>query len=67
MKKFALLIVLCLVLAACGQPTVEPTEAPVVEPTTPPEPTAIPAPTLLTDGLGTAEDLVPTDAEIAAA
>lgn len=67
MKKFALLIVLCLVLAACGQPTLEPTEAPVVESTTPPEPTAIPAPTLLTEGLGTAEDLVPTEAEIAAA
>ena len=55
-------------------PTQAPTTPPpTVAPTTPPPtkaPTALPAPpkpTLLTDKLGTAQDLVPTDAEIAAA
>jgi ribose transport system substrate-binding protein len=74
MKKIALLTVLCLILAACAQATpVSPTKAPVqptqppAEPTKPPAPTAIPAPTLLTDKLGTADDLKPTDAELAAA
>src|SRR5512136_3314297 len=53
MKKIAVFVVIVTLLAACA-----------------PAATAVPkpsAPTLLTDKLGTAADLVPTDAEIAAA
>lgn len=53
MKKLAAILMLVAILAACA-----------------PSPTASPAPsapTLLTDKLGTAADLVPTDAEIATA
>ena len=53
MKKFAILFVIVMLLAACAPAT--------------PEVPAASAPTLLTDTLGTAEDLVPTDAEIATA
>jgi ribose transport system substrate-binding protein len=79
MKKIAVVLMVMALLAACGpaattvapppatQPPAPATAAPVLVPTNPP-PTEIPkptAPTLLTDKLGTAADLVPTDAEIA--
>jgi len=63
MKKFAALLMLAALLAACAPaPTAAPapTEAPATE-----APEAVRTePTLLTEGLGTAADLVPTDAEI---
>jgi ribose transport system substrate-binding protein len=71
MKKFAVMVMLVAILAACAPAAtpapaqVPPTQVPPTQaPTTPPIPSA---PTLLTDKLGTAADLVPTDAEIAAA
>ncbi len=72
MKKLAVLVMLAVLLAACA-PAPAPTEAPAaptqVPPTVAPPPTQAPPPkpTLLTDKLGTAADLVPTAAEIAAA
>jgi len=54
MKKLALLLILAILLAACT-------------PATPTEPPAPSKPTLLTGSLGTAADLVPTDAETKAA
>jgi ABC-type sugar transport system substrate-binding protein len=54
MKKLAVLLIVVTLLAACAPAT----------PTAPPPP---PKPTLLTDKLGEAADLVPTDAEIKAA
>ncbi len=74
MKKtlHALVITLTVVaLGACAQAT--PTEPPAAPPTQPPPPppteTTIPwgEPTILTDRMGTAEDLVPSEAEIQAA
>jgi ABC-type sugar transport system substrate-binding protein len=73
MKKLMILLVIAMLLTACT-----PAATPTAAPTTAPVPTAIvatevpvveapSAPTLLTDKLGTAEDLVPTDAEIATA
>src|SRR5512136_1014908 len=78
MKKLVAVLMLMAGLAACGPaatpaPTQAPdTAAPVVSTSVPTRvpPTEVPtpaAPTLLTDKLGTAADLVPTDAEIAAA
>jgi ABC-type sugar transport system substrate-binding protein len=76
MKKIAVVLMAMILLAACGPAaTTAPTKAPataapaepVLIPTLPP-PTEIPkptAPTLLTDKLGTAADLVPSDSEIA--
>ena len=77
MNKIAVFVMIVALLAACvpaattvaPQATAAPaTEAPPVLLPTQPPPTDIPkptAPTLLTEGLGTAADLVPTDAEIA--
>jgi ABC-type sugar transport system substrate-binding protein len=77
MKKIAVFVMIVALLAACGpaattvapQATSAPaTEAPPVLLPTQPPPTEVPkptAPTLLTDKLGTAADLVPTIAEIA--
>jgi ribose transport system substrate-binding protein len=83
MKKIAILIILATILAACAPaatpteaPAAVPTQAPEVQSTkapeaaptqAPAEPAAAPKPTLLTDKLGTAQDLVPTDAEVVAA
>jgi ribose transport system substrate-binding protein len=76
MKKIAAVLMLLVLLAACAPaatpvPTQPPATAapvvPVLVPTQVP-PTEVPkpaAPTLLTDKLGTAADLVPTDTEIA--
>jgi ABC-type sugar transport system substrate-binding protein len=67
MKKITIFVTLMILLAACAPTataTVAPTVAPTAAPTTAPTP---PAPTLLTDKLGTAQDLVPTSAEIATA
>lgn len=72
MKKTSILIVvLALLLAACTPPVAAPTAAPTQPPPTAVPPTAVPetapVPTLIEDGLGTAEDLVPTADEIATA
>jgi ABC-type sugar transport system substrate-binding protein len=66
MKKLALFLIVVIVLSACAPTPAATTEAPkpTLAPTTPPAP---PKPTLLTDKLGEAKDLVPTDAEIASA
>lgn len=66
MKKLAVLLLFAILLSACGQaatPAAE-TEAPEAAAETEVESTAPSAPTLITDGLGTAEDLEPTEAEI---
>ncbi len=78
----AVLLVAMLFLAACGpaatqepteepappaeEPTAEPTEEPTPEPTEEPV-MEYPEPTLIAEGLGTADDLVPSEEEIAAA
>jgi ribose transport system substrate-binding protein len=68
MKKIMVFVTLLILLAACG-PTATATVAPTIAPTEAPTaaPTKIPAPTLLTDKLGTAQDLVPTSAETSTA
>jgi ABC-type sugar transport system substrate-binding protein len=67
MKKLAFLLLFAILLSACGQaatPAAE-SEAPeTAAETEAVEVTAPSAPTLITDGLGTAEDLEPTEAEI---
>lgn len=72
MKKLTIFLVIAMLLVACTPaatpetPVVEeaPTEETVIEEPTVELPTA---PTLLTDKMGTAEDLVPTDEEVGAA
>ncbi|HVN55899.1 MAG TPA: sugar ABC transporter substrate-binding protein [Anaerolineaceae bacterium] len=81
MNKIVAFVMLVVILVACTPtpaatttptqppaapaPTTVPPTAPPAAPTTPP-PASV-KPTLLTDKLGTAADLVPTDAEVAAA
>jgi ABC-type sugar transport system substrate-binding protein len=77
MKKLAVVLIVMVLLAACGPaattapvveaPATEAPAVPVLLPTQAP-PTEVPkpeAPTLLTDALGTAADLVPSGGEIA--
>jgi ribose transport system substrate-binding protein len=73
MKQITALLMLAAILVACAPaPTAAPVATPVPATAVPPTlvPTEVPppaAPTLLTDKLGTAADLVPTDAEVTAA
>ena len=70
MKKLTVILIVATLLSACAPaatpaPTAMPTSAPpTAEPTAAPTEIVAPHPTLLTDQLGTADDLIPTQAEI---